>query len=113
MTADERVIMEAICDFCEREFDEKYTPEELLGLYDNSLNRVGIAFTSGEDDTFDIQSVINVKDKAILTYKITEDKDDELVSRTRFKDYESMKRYIDYAVFEDFALVDPEDWVIE
>ena len=54
-----------------------------------------------------------MKEKAILTYKITEDKDDELVSRTRFKDYESMKRYIDYAVFEDFALVDPEDWVIE
>ena len=113
MTADERVIMEAICDFCEREFDEKYTPEELLGLYDNSLNSVGIAFTSGEDDTFDIQSVINVKDKVILTYKITEGRDDELVSRTRFKDWDSMKKYIDYAVFEDFALVDPEDWVIE
>lgn len=113
MTADERIIMEAICDFCEREFDEKYTPEELLGLYSNSLCSVGIAFTSGEDDTFDIQSVINVKDKAILTYKITEERDDELVSRTRFKDWDSMKQYIDYAVFEDFALVDPEDWVIE
>lgn len=113
MTADERVIMEAICDFCEREFDKRYSPEELLKLYGNSLDGIGIVHMRGVGETFGIQSVIDVKDKAILTYKITEDKDDELVSRTRFKDYESMKRYIDYAVFEDFALVDPEDWVIE